>query len=344
MKPSREQMLTACDMAARLFQSLLTQDEAASDYAKKDRRLSNETILKLGIGYAANSWSTLTDSLPEELLDAGVEAKVISESKAGRRYDFFRDRLVFPISDSEGRVIGFGGRVLSSDTDGPKYLNSPSTPLFDKGSVLYNLNNAKAFPENIIVAEGYMDVAAGEENRIRNMVGTLGVAFTSNHAKLLSEHNIKRVTFCFDGDSAGRSAALRTLDVCPELLERNITPYFCFMPGGKDPDDVLKEDGRDAFVNQIHAALPVQRFIAREVIKRIKEQNPSSIDISLKHASWGISHCKAMSISSSPFVDEVTRDTGIDYFARKSLLHYSKSTQTVEKGTKSEQHKTPSPP
>lgn len=183
------------------------------------------------------------------MIDAGL---LVENAETGKRYDRFRDRVMFPIRDSRGRIIAFGGRVLGDDK--PKYLNSPETPVFHKGQELYGLFEARKNNRNldeIIVVEGYMDVIALAQQGLRNAVATLGTATSEEHMKRLFRV-VPSVLFCFDGDQAGRNAAWRALEATLPSLQDGRRARFLFLPEGEDPDTLVRSEGTDAFRARIH--------------------------------------------------------------------------------------------
>ncbi len=183
------------------------------------------------------------------MIDAGL---LIENAESGKRYDRFRDRVMFPIRDSRGRVIAFGGRVLGDDK--PKYLNSPETSVFHKGQELYGLYEARKHNRNldeIIVVEGYMDVIALAQQGLRNAVATLGTATSEEHLKRLFRV-VPSVLFCFDGDQAGRKAAWRALESTLASLQDGRRARFLFLPEGEDPDSLVRAEGTDAFMARIN--------------------------------------------------------------------------------------------
>ena len=185
--------------------------------------------------------------------------------EGGKRYDRFRDRIMFPIHDSRGQVIGFGGRVLGEGE--PKYLNSPETPLFSKGRELYGLFLARqAIREAraVVVVEGYMDVVALAQHGVEYAVATLGTATTPVHVQKLFRLT-DRVVFCFDGDNAGRKAAWRALENALPVLADGKNASFLLLPEGEDPDDFVRQRGKAAFEALIERAIPASEFLLSEL-------------------------------------------------------------------------------
>ena len=224
----------------------------------KQRGLTGEIAAQFDLGYAPTGWDNLSSTAGnEEKLDLMVKAGLISKRESGGHYDRFRARVIFPIHDNKGRVIAFGGRLL--DKGEPKYLNSPETPVFHKGSELYNLHRARsaiAQQQMSIVVEGYMDVLALAQHGIDHCVATLGTATTTTHLQRLFRL-APSIVFCFDGDRAGRDAAGRALEIALPLLESGRQVSFLFLPDGEDPDSVIRDQGADTFRTLIESATPL---------------------------------------------------------------------------------------
>lgn len=250
-------------------QQLRTAPQAIA-YLKK-RGLTGEVAARFGMGFAPDAWdglrSVFADYDAPELVEAGLVIDKSADEGGGRkRYDRFRDRVMFPIRNTKGQVIGFGGRIMEQGE--PKYLNSPETPLFQKGFELYGLFEARQAIREAgyaLVTEGYMDVVALAQMGFPQAVATLGTACTPTHVqKLLRQTD--NVVFSFDGDSAGRRAARRALDAClPHASDEKII-QFLFLPAEHDPDSFVREFGADAFAQQIHDAMPLSQFFMREVV------------------------------------------------------------------------------
>jgi DNA primase len=237
--------------------------QAAKEYFNR-RGLSGRTARDFGIGYALPGWDNLLKALgtnsdqQTRLLKVGL----IKQNEAGRHYDHFRDRVMFPIHDRRGRVIAFGGRLLTDKENEPKYLNSPETPLFKKGSELYGWYFArKVRPlEQLIVVEGYMDVVMLAQYGIRNVVATLGTATTSEHLTRLFR-DVSDLIFCFDGDEAGRKAAWRALENVLPLLQDGRQVSFVFLPQGEDPDSLVRKAGAAGFKHYLSQAIPLSSYL-----------------------------------------------------------------------------------
>jgi len=227
------------------YQNALRDSDEAIAYLKA-RGLSGETAKRFCIGFAPDGWDALTNALPDAEQNLIKTGMMIAKDQQ-RSYQRFRNRIMFPIRDRRGRVIGFGGRVL--DNQEPKYLNSPETPLFHKGSELYGLyESRKAIQDHdmAIVVEGYMDVVALSEHQINNVVATLGTAANQQHSEMLFKV-VPNIVFCFDGDQAGRKAAWRALVNTLPCLQDGRDAHFLFLPDGEDPDSIVSEQGHAGF-------------------------------------------------------------------------------------------------
>ena len=287
-------LLTA---AAEFYRQALKshpQRKAAVDYLK-GRGLTGEIARDFGLGFAPPGWDNLykhlsSDTLQQKaMIDAGL---LVENAETGKRYDRFRDRVMFPIRDSRGRIIAFGGRVLGDDK--PKYLNSPETPVFHKGQELYGLFEARKNNRNldeIIVVEGYMDVIALAQQGLRNAVATLGTATSEEHMKRLFRV-VPSVLFCFDGDQAGRNAAWRALEATLSSLQDGRRARFLFLPEGEDPDTLVRSEGTDAFRARINQhAQPLADYFFQQLTE---EADPRSLE--------GKAH---MATLAAPLIDKV---------------------------------------
>ena len=266
-------------LAARMMDALgyyrseLKKSRVAIDYLK-GRGVSGEIAARYGLGYAPDGWQNLeavfADYASAQLKDTGlvIDSEAEGEKKS-RRYDRFRNRVMFPILDSRGNVIGFGGRVIGEGE--PKYLNSPETPLFEKGRELYGLYQARRAirdANEVVVVEGYMDVVALAQHGVENAVATLGTATTPFHlAKLLKLAD--NVVFCFDGDAAGRKAAWRALEVALPVLSDGKVVRFLFLPVEDDPDTFVRREGADGFRAALASAKPLSQFLFGELTARV---------------------------------------------------------------------------
>ncbi|MFZ9405586.1 MAG: DNA primase [Burkholderiaceae bacterium] len=272
-------VLEVLETAARFYKARLKDSERAVEYLK-GRGLSGPTAARFGIGYAPEGWRGLQaavgDYFAKELLDAGlvIEPEQQEEGAPTRRYDRFRDRIMFPIRNPRGQVIGFGGRVIGSGE--PKYLNSPETVVFSKGRELYGLfegRDAIRSEDCVVVVEGYMDVVMLAQHGIHNAVATLGTATTPQHvAKLL--RLVERVVFAFDGDAAGRRAAWRALESCLPQLADTRRIDFLFLPPEHDPDSFVREQGAQGWAQALEKAIPLSEFFLTELSGQVDLASP----------------------------------------------------------------------
>ena len=262
-------MTDALTQACNFYRAQLREAPNAIAYLK-NRGLTGEVAARFGMGYAPSGWDGLRSIFPDYdahvLVESGlVIDKVDEQGNHQRRYDRFRERVMFPIRNTKGQVIGFGGRVL--DGGEPKYLNSPETPLFQKGLELYGLFEARQAIRDagyVLVTEGYMDVVALAQLGFPQAVATLGTACTTTHVqKLLRQTD--DVIFSFDGDKAGRRAARRALEACLPQVSDDKTIKFLFLPQEHDPDSFVRERGAEAFEQEIADAMPLSQFLLREV-------------------------------------------------------------------------------
>jgi DNA primase len=269
-----EAMTKACDF----YRGQLRGATDAIAYLK-NRGLTGEIAARFGLGYAPAGWDGLKSIFPDydavALAEAGLVIDKVDEDGGNRkRYDRFRERIMFPIKNTKGQVIAFGGRVL--DHGEPKYLNSPETPLFSKGFELYGLFEARQAIRDagyVLVTEGYMDVVALAQMGFPQAVATLGTACTTNHVqKLLRQTDT--VIFSFDGDKAGRRAARRALEACLPHVTDNKTIKFLFLPTEHDPDSYVRTYGNEAFEQEIHEAMPLSQFLVKEAVGEHDLQSP----------------------------------------------------------------------
>ena len=250
----------ACDA----YKRGLKESPKAIDYLK-GRGLSGQVAKQFGLGYAPEGWRSLASVFPSYneplLVESGLVILNIEDGEDEKRYDRFRDRVMFPIRNIKGECIGFGGRVLGDEK--PKYLNSPETPVFSKGRELYGLfeaRNALRDEGYALVTEGYMDVVALAQLGFSNAVATLGTACTADHLQKLFRFT-DSVVFSFDGDAAGRRAARKALDGALPFASDTRSVKFLFLPAEHDPDSFIREFGKDAFARYITEAVPLSRFL-----------------------------------------------------------------------------------
>jgi len=262
----KKQIYTLLEKADEFYRTQLRQHPARMDGVQylKNRGLSGDIAREFGIGYAPPGWDNLLKALGSNTDDLKrlFEGGMFIEREGKRQfYDRFRHRIMFPIRDTRGRVIGFGGRVLGDDK--PKYLNSPETPIFHKGQELYGLHEARqAYREipRLLIVEGYMDVVALAQFGIRYGVATLGTACGEDNLKRAFRYT-NEVVFCFDGDRAGRAAGLRALENTLPVMEDGRQVKFLFLPDGEDPDTLIRQIGAEKFSHMIELAVPLEDFL-----------------------------------------------------------------------------------
>jgi DNA primase len=256
--------------SARFFEQNLADDTRARSYVQR-RGIDANISARFGLGYAPDAWDSLLKRFGTQeeerrrLLQAGLILERSGERASGY-YDRFRDRLMFPIRDSRGRVIGFGGRVI--DQGEPKYMNSPETPLFHKGRELYGLyeaRQARSDFKRLVIVEGYMDVVRLHQAGITYAVATLGTATTQEHLNKIFRQT-HEVVFCFDGDRAGRQAAWRALENALPLAQDGRELKFMFLPEGHDPDTLVAAEGPEAFEIRMKEALPLSEYLVQQLI------------------------------------------------------------------------------
>lgn len=275
-REDKTDLYAVLDAAARWYEGELTKSAEAKAYCAK-RGLDADTIARFRIGWAPAGFDGVIRSLGtnEKRMQLLTEAGMVANNERGNKYDRFRERLMFPILDRRGRVIAFGGRIISSalparegqQSPGPKYLNSPETPLFHKGKELFALWQVKQANNNlqrIVVVEGYMDVIALHQAGLPIAVATLGTATTPEHTEVLFRA-APDVVFCFDGDRAGRAAAWKALESALPRLRDGRQAYFLFLPEGEDPDTLVRKEGKDGFEKRLREATPLSDYFFSEL-------------------------------------------------------------------------------
>ena len=277
-REERQQLLEMVDKARHWFHQKLHAAEGrpAREYLQR-RGLKADTVRLFGLGYAPPGWHNILNHFgggknAEILLEKSGLAIVKEKGHSG--YDRFRDRIIFPIQDYQGRCIGFGGRLLAQGT--PKYINSPETLLYQKGEVLYGMDQAqKAIQREgrVVVVEGYMDLIALANHGIDDVVATLGTALTPSHLRQLWKRT-RRICFCFDGDLAGKKAAWRALKQVLSGLEADRHASFLFLPDGTDPDDMVRHEGAQGFRKRVEGATSLTEFLTRQLSQGLNTKSP----------------------------------------------------------------------
>lgn len=302
--------------ASKLYAHCLTQAPEAQVYLKQ-RGLSAEVVQQYGLGFSPDDWHTTSKQFAaqygqDKLLASGLQLK----NEAGKIYDRFRGRLMFPIRNRKGQVIGFGGRVLGTGT--PKYLNSPETEVFHKGSELYGLFEARQQTrslERLLVVEGYMDVIALAQFGISYAVATLGTATTQQHINLLFRQ-VPEVIFCFDGDRAGKEAAWRALETALSELRDGREVRFLFLPSGEDPDTQVRKIGQAAFEESLTKALPLSKFFTLGLKEELGFKAESTLHVSEDSARFANEAKRLLDLMpdiliKQPLLQEVQRLSGL---------------------------------
>ena len=303
--------------AAKFFFSNLMNNQNAKEYFL-NRGIKEETIKKFGLGYANDSWNSLMFYLRKKGINDGLleEAGLISVNKEkGRKYDRFRNRVMFPVFDYQGRVIGFGGRVL--DDSKPKYLNSPETLVFQKGTNLYGLNFAlkhNMSERYFVIVEGYMDLISLHQYGITNVVASLGTALTINQARLLKRYADK-VVISYDADLAGQMATLRGLEI---LRTAGFDVRVLSIPQGKDPDEYVRSNGREAFLKLINNAEPLIDYRIKKAEEGIDFKNSQSVILYSKRIMDIISDLDP--IEKDVYIKKASENTGIKEQALYDIL------------------------
>lgn len=314
------------------YQSQLKHEsQTAVNYLKK-RGLSGEIAKLYQLGYAPDGWHTLEKIFPrnqQELITTGMLIK----NEENKIYDRYRNRIMFPIHDRHGRIIGFGGRVLDADQK-PKYLNSPETVIFQKSRELYGLHQVlcqQKSVEYIIIVEGYMDVIALAQHGICNAVATLGTATSTYHIQLLAKHT-QQLIFCFDGDTAGKQAAWRALESSFPHLNSGLDAKFIFLPEEHDPDSLVRHEGKEYFLNRLQEATPLHRFFFNHLTQDITLKNPSG-KTQLINLAKPYLHKMAESSYKQLLIDDLSRLTHIESHRLNQLISDNTDTKLIEKPT-----------
>jgi len=276
--PAKQQAIEACyqamSMAVDFYEQQLQKPIASKAKAYLSKRgLSQDIIAKYRLGFAPPGWRHLESAAKYKIKpNTWVNAGLIIQKNPNTHYDRFRERIIFPIRDRQGRAVGIGGRIV--DQGEPKYLNSPETPIFHKGTLLYGfyeLITQHRSPEYILVVEGYMDVLALVQQDISQVVGTLGTATTEQHITHLFRYT-DRVVFCFDGDEAGQKAAWRALTLALPAYQDGKTLQFMFLPTGEDPDSFVQKNGKMGFLQQMSSAQTLSEYFFQHLSQGLSLQ------------------------------------------------------------------------
>ncbi|QCI15753.1 DNA primase [Buchnera aphidicola] len=280
----------------KLYQKNINNTNLAYQYLAK-RGVNKKMIEFFLIGFASLEWNVFQKKLnvSKEFENELLKNNIISISKKGRKYDRFQGRIIFPIQDHHGRIIGFGGRALNNIS--PKYLNSPETKIFHKGKEIYGLYQVRkkhSKPIYLLVVEGYIDVITLTQYNIDYVVSSLGTSTTSEHIQILFK-NTDTVIYCYDGDNAGRNAAWRTLKKALPYISDKKTLKFILLPKNEDPDTIIRKEGREKFQIRINNAISMSKFFFQHILKNI---NLSSTDDKFY-----------LSVHALPLINTISSDT-----------------------------------
>lgn len=310
-QPSLQPLYDLMEKASRFYEKQLQQPSAALEYVSQKRGLGDEVVKTFHIGFAPPGWENLLRAAGKEHRDDLVKAGMAIRKNEQDCYDRFRERVMFPIRDRRGRVVAFGGRVLGDDS--PKYLNSPETPIFHKSQELYGLYEvlkAHRKPKQLLVVEGYMDVVALAQAGVDYAVATLGTAITSQHIQRLFR-TCNNVTFCLDGDRAGRQAAWRAVEVVLPLLQDEWQLRFIFLPDGEDPDTLVKTEGLEKFTKRVERAHSLSAFFMKYLAH---DCDMSALDGRARFAKLAMEHIKKIpsEIIQQMLVEAIAKNASID--------------------------------
>ncbi|WP_446898762.1 DNA primase [Clostridium sp. LBM24168] len=310
--------------AARYFFSCLKRNEKARNYLL-NREITTNTMRRFGLGYSVDSWNAMLKYLRKrgftelDMLSVGL----IIRNRQGNYYDRFRNRIIFPVFDYRGRIIGFGGRVM--DDSKPKYLNSPETSLFKKGTNLYGLNFAikNNISKTLIIVEGYMDCISLHQYGITNTVASLGTALTTGQAKLMKRY-VDKVIIAYDSDTAGQMATLRGLNI---LKNVGLDVRVLLIPMGKDPDEFIRKNGKEKFLRLIEKSLPLIDYRIQSIRKNL---NPGNYESKIKYIEQVLDVLKEVDpIESEIYIKKLSEETEI----RLQVL-YDMLNGNIQKNTK----------
>ena len=275
IKNDFQELYTLLEHANSYYKKMLREHQNAIDYLKS-RDVSGEVAAKFDLGYAPDGFNNILNQFKNAATEKQlIKIGLIKQNEQGKNYDRFRNRIMFPIKDRRGRIIGFGGRAFSDEM--PKYLNTPETPVFHKSNALYGLYEARKYKEtsqSIIVVEGYMDVVALAQHHIFNVVATLGTATTIQHIQQLFNYT-QEVVFCFDGDRAGRDAAWRAAQQTIPLFKDGLETKFLFLPQDEDPDSLIRQRGKNIFLQYVKDSQTLSTFIFEKLSESIDIRTPA---------------------------------------------------------------------
>ena len=348
-REDKDPIFEVLSIASDFYETSLADSALAKQvqkYVKEDRHISGSTCRRFAVGYAPKSWNALSSYLSTKGFSVELQTKagLTKRNKDKEAYDLFRDRLMFPIKDRKGRVVGFGGRVMNPE-DQPKYLNTGDTPVFQKGKELYGLFETLQDRKNlkrIYVVEGYIDVIAMSENGINNAVATLGIATNRFHTQVLLQL-VNEVIFCFDGDDAGRGAAWGALKNVLPVVNDGAEIKFLFLPEGEDPASLLEKEDKKTFEKRLKDALLLSEYFIERLTQAV---GTGSLEKKATLASKAIELLKSMPESSIKKLleAEVSTITGlskqdIEENSRSTAARKSKETKFITTSQEKEEEK-----
>jgi DNA primase len=315
LEDQRERLYSVNVEAARYFYSNILKSKKSQEYFTA-RGISVSTIKRFGLGFASDSWNDLMNALRKkgfselDMLNVGL----IVKNEKGNIYDRFRNRVMFPVFDYRGKVIGFGGRVL--DDSKPKYLNSPESLIFQKGTNLYGLNFAlkNKNDKTFIIVEGYMDCITLHQYGITNAVASLGTAFTVQQAKLLKRHADK-IIISYDADAAGQAATIRGMEI---LRNEGFEVKVLTVPSGKDPDEFIRANGKDAFLRLVENALPLMDYRIKKAAEGINFNDGEEVIKYVKKVTEALADLNP--VEKDVYINKISQQTGIKEQAIYDLL------------------------
>lgn len=327
-KPRRN-LYQLLEQITNYYQNTLKTSGHEAIHYLKNRGVSGAIAGLYQLGYAPNAWHVLEKQFKADLKDL-ITTGMLIQKDDNKTYDRYRHRIMFPIHDRHGHIIGFGGRAIDKEQQ-PKYLNSPETIIFQKNRELYGLHQMmqqQTNPEYIIVVEGYMDVIALAQHGVPNAVATLGTATSTYHIHLLNRYT-KQLVFCFDGDQAGKQAAWRALESCLPHLNNGLEVRFIFLPEGHDPDSLIREKGKSVLLDHVKTAIPLNEFFFTTLARSI---NLSTMAGKSQLVNAAKPYLNKM--NDGPYkqliMDELSRLTRIDDHRISQLIHESTMEKPVD--------------
>lgn len=326
---------------AHYYQQNLKQEGQSAIQYLQQRGINGNSAKNYQLGYAPPAWHSLEQVFKKDK-KALIATGMLIEKEQGKTYDRFRHRIMFPIHDRHGRLIGFGGRAIDKDQT-PKYLNSPETIIFQKNRELYGLYHAlqhNPHPEYLLIVEGYMDVIALAQEGVPEAVATLGTATSTWHVQLLHKHT-NRLIFCFDGDNAGRKAAWQALESCLSHLNQGLDVRFVFLPEGHDPDSLIRTEGKASFLERLNTAATLTEFFLKHLTDHTELQTIAGKSQLIHTAKPWLSQIPEGTFRQL-LLDELSRLTHLETHRIQALLQQAPNTPPPALTTQTAIARTPS--